>query len=238
MTYSYRGREILVVAHRGGGNLFIENTLSAFQGVEKLGVDAVECDVQATKDGNLAVMHDPDLKRMAGIERNVKDLSVEELRGIQLKGGERIPFLEEVMDAIRIPVIIELKSMETINPLINLYDRRPDLLNRSIIISFYHDALFMFKQKYPNVTCGALIAGFPMDPVSMVRQCGCDTIAMYYEGLSGSYVDRCHEGGLKVSVWTPNDEAGISDSLDAGVDAIVSDRPDMVINLINSKGKI
>ncbi|MHB1663566.1 MAG: glycerophosphodiester phosphodiesterase, partial [Thermoplasmataceae archaeon] len=69
----------------------------------------------------------------------------------------------------------------------------------------------------------------------MVKQCGCDTIAMYYEGVSSSYVDRCHEGGLSVSVWTPNDEAGINDSLEAGVDTIVSDRPDLVIKLINSK---
>ncbi len=234
MTYNYRGREVFVIAHRGGGDLLKENTLSAFKSVEKLGVDAVECDVHATKDGNLAVIHDPDLRRMAGIYLNVKDLDTEKLRNVRLKGGEIVPLLEEVLDAIRIPVVIELKSMETINSLINLYSRRPDLLNRSILISFFHDALFLIKQKYPDVTCGALIAGFPMDPVSMVKQCGCDTIAINYEGLTNSYVDRCHKGGLRVSVWAPSDVTGISDSLNAGVDAIGSDRPDLVISLISS----
>ncbi len=234
MTYNYRGREVSVIAHRGGGDLFEENTLSAFKSVEKLNVDAVECDVHATKDGNLAVIHDPDLRRMAGIDLNVKDLDTEKLRNIRLKGGEVIPLLEEVLDAIHIPVVIELKSMKTVSSLVNLYKRRPDLLNRSILISFFHDALFLIKQEYPDATCGALIVGFPMDPVYMVKQCGCDTIAINYEGLTNSYVDRCHEGGLRVSAWAPSDVVGIRNSLNAGVDAIGSDRPDLVIDLINS----
>ena len=234
MTHRYRGREVLVIAHRGGGDLFSENTLSAFRGVEKLGVDTVECDVQVTKDGNLAVIHDPDLKRTAGIDLKVKDLDTEELKKVKLEGGENIPMLEEMLDAIHIPVIIELKSMETVTPIIKLFTRRPDFLNRSVLISFFHDTLLMIRQKFPAVICGALIAGFPVDPVSMVKQCGCDTIVINYEGLTASYVDRCHNGGLKVSVWTPNDVAGITDSLNAGVDAIGSDRPDLVISLINS----
>jgi glycerophosphoryl diester phosphodiesterase len=72
----------------------------------------------------------------------------------------------------------------------------------------------------------------------MVKQCGCDTIAINYEGLTASYVERCHKGGLRVSVWAPNDAAGIMGSLNAGVDAIGSDRPDLVIDLINSDQRI
>ena len=238
MTHRYRGKEIFVIAHRGGGNLFSENTLSAFTGVEALGVDAVECDVQVTRDGNLAVIHDPDLKRTAGIDLRVRDLDTIEINKVKLEGGENIPMLEEVIDVIKIPVVIELKSMETVSSIIRLFGRRPEFLNRSVLISFFHDALLMMKQKFPYVACGALIAGFPVDPVSMVKQCGCDTIAINYEGLTASYVDRCHEGGLRVSVWAPNDATGIRDSLNAGVDAIGSDRPDLVIDLINSDEQI
>ncbi|MGC8505299.1 MAG: glycerophosphodiester phosphodiesterase [Thermoplasmata archaeon] len=234
MTHRYRGKEVFVIAHRGGGDLFRENTMSAFTGVEAMGADAVECDVQVTKDGNLAVIHDPDLKRTAGIDLRVGDLDTVEIKKVRLEGGDEIPMLEEVLDAIKIPVVIELKSMETVNSIIRLFGRRPDFLNRSVLISFFHDALLIMKQKFPDVACGALIAGFPVDPVTMVRQCGCDTIAINYEGLTASYVDRCHKGGLRVSVWAPNDAAGIMGSLNAGVDAIGSDRPDLVIDLINS----
>ena len=238
MTHLYNGKEIFVIAHRGGGDLFEENTLSAFKSVEKLGVDAVECDVQVTKDGNLAVIHDPDLKRMAGIDLKVRDLDTGELKKVQLEGGENIPTLEDVMDAIHIPVVIELKSMETVISIVNLFNKKPDLLKRSVLISFFHDALLEMKRKFPTLVCGALIAGFPVDPVSMVKQCGCNTIAINYEGLTASYVKRCHDGGLMVSVWDPSDPTGILDSLSTGVDAIASDRPDLVISLINSRREI
>ncbi len=234
MPYRYRGREVMVIAHRGGGDLFKENSISAFTGVEKLGVDAVECDIQITKDKNLAVIHDPDLKRMAGIDLKIKDMNIDDLRNIKLNGSENIPVLEDVMNSIHIPVVIELKSIETVDSLINLFIRKPELIKRSVIISFFHDALLMMKQKFPALMCGALIAGFPIDPVSMVKQCGCDTIAINYEGLTSSYVERCHRGGLKVSTWAPNTPEDISNSLNSGVDAIGSDRPDIVINLINS----
>ena len=234
MEHKYRGREIVVIAHRGGGELFKENTISAFTGVERLGVDAVECDVQVTKDGNLAVMHDPDLMRTAGIDRKIEDLTTEDIKNIKLNGGENIPMLEDVLNAIHIPVMIELKSMATVKSISELFVEKPELLKRSVLISFFHDALLMMKQKFPSITCGALIAGFPVDPVSMVKKCGCDTIAINYEGLTRLYVDRCHAGGIRVSVWTPNDTPSIKSSLDAGVDVIASDRPDLVINLMDS----
>jgi len=238
MTHRYRGREVFVIAHRGGGDMFMENTLSAFRGVEKLGVDAVECDVQVTKDGQLAVIHDPDLRRTAGIDLKVKDLNAEELKKMKLNERENIPMLEDVFEAIGIPVVVELKSMEAVSSIIKLFTMNPDLLSRSVLISFFHDALLLMKQKFPAVMCGALIAGFPVDPVSMVRQCDCDTISINYEGLTASYVERCHKGGLRVSVWAPNDAAGIMESLNAGVDAIGSDRPDLVLRLINSSDGI
>ena len=234
MEHKYKGREIFVIAHRGGGELFKENTISAFTGVGKLGVDAVECDVQVSKDGSLVVMHDPDLLRTAGIDRKIGDLNIEDLKSIRLKGGEHIPMLEDVLNLIHIPVMIELKSMETVKSITELFIKKPELLKRSVLISFFHDALLMMKEKFPDITCGALIAGFPVDPVSMVRKCGCDTIAINYEGLTRSYVDRCHNGGIRVSVWTPNDVASIKSSLDAGVDVIASDRPDLVIELLDS----
>jgi glycerophosphoryl diester phosphodiesterase len=61
---------------------------------------------------------------------------------------------------------------------------------------------------------------------------------MNYEGLTMDYVTKCHQGGLKVSVWTPNDEQDILASLNAGVDSIASDRPDLVMQIIKKNGKL
>ena len=231
MPLRYNGQDVFIIAHRGGGGLFPENTLAAFMGVQEIGVDAVECDVQLTKDGKLAVIHDPDLKRLAGIDVQVREMDSKEIMRIKLKSGDNILFLEDLFGKISIPIVIELKSVDTISSLFGILEKSPELLGKCIFISFFHEALFALKQRFPEVSCGALLAGFPMDPVSMVKQCGCDTIALNYEGLTKDYVDRCHEGGIRVSVWAPSDSDGIRSSLNAGVDGIASDRPDLVIEL-------
>ncbi|EQD26758.1 glycerophosphodiester phosphodiesterase, partial [mine drainage metagenome] len=79
---------------------------------------------------------------------------------------------------------------------------------------------------------GALIAGFPVDPVSVAKSCGSDTLSLYFEGVNKEYVELCHKGGIKVSVWTPNSEEEILDSVNAGVDSIASDKPDTVMKLL------
>ena len=235
MPLRYNGRDVFIIAHRGGGGLFPENTMAAFMGVQNMGVDAVECDVQLTKDGKLAVIHDPDLKRLAGIDTQVRDVDSKEIRRIKLKSGDKILLLEDLLDRITIPIVIELKSVDTISSLFDILEKSPELLGRCIFISFFHEALYALKQRFPEASCGALLAGFPIDPVSMVRQCGCDTISLNYEGLTKDYVDRCHEGGVRVSVWAPSDSDGIRSSLNAGVDAIASDRPDLVIEMAKSR---
>ena len=236
MPLKYRNRDVSIIAHRGGGKLFTENTLSAFKGVQGLGVDAVECDVQVTRDGKLAVIHDDDLNRLAGIHAKINDLTGEEIKKIRLLNNESIPLLTDVFEQVSIPLVIELKSMATVTSLSSLFMERKELQERCVIISFFHEALYMMKQQFPKLKCGSLLAGFPIDPVSMVRKCGCDTIALYFEGISAEYVERCHKGGINVSVWSPNEKDHILDSLNAGVDAIGSDRPDLVISAIRDFG--
>lgn len=59
-------------------------------------------------------------------------------------------------------------------------------------------------------------------------------ISLYYEGLDGEYVEKCHKGGIMLTVWAPNNEKTIRDSLDAGLDGIGSDRPDLVLKIIEN----
>ena len=193
MPLNYRSRPVSIIAHRGGGELFTENTLSAFRSVQDLGVDAIECDVQVTRDGKLAVIHDSDLNRLAGIPQKINQLTSEEIRKIRLLNNESIPLIEDVFEQVTIPLVIELKSMETVSSLSSLFTEKKELQERCVIISFFHEALYMMKQQFPKLKCGSLLAGFPIDPVSMVRSCGCDTISLYFEGISAEYVKKCHK---------------------------------------------
>ncbi len=229
------GNNLFVIAHRGGAELFFENTLTAFRKAEELGVDAIECDVHLTRDNHLVVMHDPDLKRVAGIERNVSEMTLQEIREVKLENGEGIPTLEEAIEAVGISLIVELKSYETLMEIARLLHERPELKARIIVICFDHRAILKLNERFPGLNTSALLGGFPVDPASVATSCRTDTLALYYEGLDRNYVESCHSAGVKVSVWTPNTEAEIRRLVDIGVDAIASDRPDIVLKVLGRK---
>lgn len=224
-----------VIAHRGGAELFLENTLSAFKKAEELGVDAIECDVHLTKDGYLVVAHDPDLNRIAGIDQNIAEMTLAEISRIELKGGEHIPTLDKVLDSVKIPLVVELKNRSTVTEIVKLFKTHPEYIKKVVIICFDHRPLLFLKETFPEVATGALLAGYPIDPVAVAKACKTDTLSLYYEGLGKEYVDMCHASGIKVSVWTPNTEKDIRDMLNAGVDAIASDRPDIVLKMVGRR---
>ena len=103
------------IAHRGlhsGDSQTPENSLSAFRAAAETGY-GIELDLQMTKDGQVVVYHDDDLKRGCGIEGCIEDMSFDQLRELTLFGSnEHIPHFSEVLDAIggRVPMIVELKS--------------------------------------------------------------------------------------------------------------------------------
>lgn len=229
---------VMVIAHRGGSELFFENTMTAFKKAQDLGVDAIECDVHLSKDKHLVIMHDPDLKRVAGIDKKISDMLLSELSQIELKNGEHIPTLEQVLEGIDIPIIIELKSPQTIASLSALFEKDSEFLKKCVVISFFHQALLPLKERYPSLVTGALLVGFPVDPVSVVKSCKADILSLNFEGLTKEYVDLCHKGGIKVSVWTPNTEKEIQASVAAGVDSLASDRPDIALNILGRSGKL
>lgn len=232
MTAGENARKVTVIAHRGGSALFFENTLTAFRKAEELGVDAIECDVHLTRDGRPVVIHDSDLRRIAGIDRRVSDLTFEEVSEIKLEGGEHIPSLEEVFESVGIPLVVELKGSGTFAALSDIFDRHPEYVGKCAVICFFHAALLMLRQKYPDLITGALLAGFPVDPVSVTRSCKANTLSLNFQGVTKEYVGLCHDGGISVSVWTPNEESDIREMIDAGVDSIATDRPDIALRLL------
>lgn len=222
----------IVIAHRGGSQLFFENTLTAFKKVQELGVDAIEIDIHPTLDGKLVVIHDPDLNRVAGVNKFVSEMTFDEISKIQLPGGEHIPELQEVLDQVRIPLVIELKSPETLIALTKIFREDSSIVTRCVVISFFHDTIRMLKEQFPDLETGALLVGFPSDPMAVAKSCGSGVLSFHFEGLTRDYVEKCHKMGLKVSVWTPNTEEEIAGALAAGVDSIASDRPDLVLKAL------
>lgn len=221
-----------VIAHRGGGDLYPENTVKAFYESWKLGVDMVECDVHASRDGELMVIHDPNLVRTGGQDRQVKDLSASELQSINVGQGQGVPRLSEVLDAISIPVVVEIKAMEAVQALARLLRLRPELVSRVIPISFYHEAVKELVEQIPHLQGGVLLAGVPVNLAAVAQAARVPLLSLQYETVIPELVEAMHRQNLMVSVWTPNTQSAIQSMIDAKVDGIASDRPDLVLKLL------
>ena len=86
-------------AHRGGSYDFCENTLDAFNNSINLGYRHIETDVRHTKDNKLIIFHDPDLKRILGLDTKIENLNYEELKNIKIFETHTIPLLDEALSS-------------------------------------------------------------------------------------------------------------------------------------------
>lgn len=100
---------VRIYAHRGASAELPENTMAAFRRAVALGVDALELDLHATRDGVLVAAHDPDGRRTAGVAARLCDLTYDEALAWDLGGGERLPRFEEVVRAFALPLNVDLK---------------------------------------------------------------------------------------------------------------------------------
>ncbi len=221
-----------VVAHRGGAELFPENTITAFTQLAKLGVNLVECDVHLSADGHLVAIHDDNLLRTAGLDSKIASMTREELRRVNVGDEFGVPALIDILEAIHLPVAVELKSPATVQALEKLLHANPSYVSRIVPLSFFHDILRYLNERFPSLFCGALMAGFVVDPVHVAKSSNCRMLSLHFEGLQPSFVERCHAGDVLVSVWTPNTREAICGALATGVDAIGSDRPDLVLQIL------
>ncbi len=104
---------ILVVAHRGAHQNYPENSLSSYREAIRIGVDIIETDVRATKDGVLVIMHDKTVDRTTNGTGNVSDLTFDELRKLRLKHNgeitnEEIPTFDEVLNLVKGKVMLDI----------------------------------------------------------------------------------------------------------------------------------
>ena len=158
-------------AHRGLHNRELgipENSMAAFRKARELGY-GVELDVHLTKDGQLAVIHDKSLKRTAGVDAEVSDLTMEELKRCRLEGTqETIPALEEAARLFQggPPLLVELKAdyfdvRELVKKAVAVLDRcQVDYC----IESFHPGVIFWLKRHRPDICRGQLSQNFWRPP--------------------------------------------------------------------------
>lgn len=228
----------LVFAHRGGSTLAPENTLAAFDNGLRLGADGLELDVHLSKDGVVVVHHDRLLDRTTAWRGPLADRTAEELKQVD------VPGLAEVLARYRDPrIIIEMKvntaalAAATIDVV-----RRADAVDRVCLGSFGRHVLREVRAIEPAIATSAareevrwaLYRSWCRWPVSRVAYSGYQIpeLAGNTRVVSPRFVEYAHDAGLGVQVWTVDDVTSAQRLLGWGVDALITDRPDLLVPLV------
>ncbi len=158
--------ETVLIAHRG---LFDndgdapENTMAAFQRAIDAGF-AIELDVQTTSDGQLVVFHDPDLKRLAGVDLKISETTYEELLRHPLgRSDERIPLFADVLALVagQVPMVVEIKISSAYRKTTRMAARMLQSYKGIYCVESFHPlALFWYRRHMPNILRGQLSMDF------------------------------------------------------------------------------
>ena len=215
-----------------------------------MGADAVECDVQLSRDGYPVIIHDLTLDRTTDGRGPVQQKTLAELQALNAGRSrgvyQRIPRLEEVLDLVRRrcgQINLEIKGQsvkETVTTaaviLPILEDLAEDFRPRVLVSSFAHPAVALLKEELPWLRVGLLMGREwrGMDTVDMIAlalACGAEAIHLDAGPLTENSVAEAHQAGLRVNVWTANSWLRIRRLLRWQIDGIFTDLPERVIIL-------
>ncbi len=224
---------MICFGHRGAKGHEPENTLLSVETGLKLGADWIEVDVYAV-EGRLPVIHDDRLERTTNGEGFVMEQSLSYLRSLDAGKGQRIPFLEEVMDLIgdRAGLNIELKGPATAGPVVAAaeeYIRHHGWnYDRLLISSFDHTQLKDVKKLNPRFKTGALLSRIPWRYARCAEKLSAYSVNTSRRAVNRKFVEDAHQRGLKMFVYTVNSREEIDRLRQLGADGIFTDYPELM----------
>ena len=223
----------VAIAHRGGSNSGIENTMEAFENAINMGFKIIETDIQITKDKKLVVFHDLTLDRLTNTKGLVKDKTWNELKKIKILGKYSIPLLSDIFDKWpKIKINIDPKNDECIDYLISFL-REYNYFEKICIGSFSGKRLQRLRKEFGPKLCTSAgpfevlkLKLFSLINLSISIDANCVQVPLKYYGINiidKNFIKFCQSQNLMVHVWTINDILEIERLLDLGVNGIISD---------------
>lgn len=218
----------------------------AFAKAVAVGVDYIETDVHGSADGAAVIAHDADLSRVANREVRVSQLTLAELRRIDLGHGQNFCSLAEALDTFpETRFNIDLKSQDAVAPTVEVI-RAARATGRVLVTSFSDRrrsaAVAGLAGVATSASAGsfarALIAG-KLGSTSLVRRALAGVVAVQVPeralGLrvtTDRMLRQLHDAGVEMHVWTINDPVRMRELLQLGVDGIVTDRADLALEVV------
>ncbi len=242
----------LALAHRGFSREGLENSMAAFKAAVELGTVHLETDVHTTSDDVLLVFHDSSLDRVTDSTGRISELTAAEVARARIGGVEPVPTFDElVMSLPDARLNLDVKDWNSVVALASAIERH-GVHNRVLVTSFSdrrrRAVLAKLSRRVASSAGSSLTALFvllgPVLPAGLARSLltGVDVfqVPVRYGRLpvvTAGFIRRAHRVGRQVHVWTINDPAEMERLLDLGVDGIVSDRLDLLKEVLIRRGQ-
>lgn len=245
----WRGKfPLFVTAHRGFSGQAPENTLASFQAAIDAGSDMIELDVHLTRDNEIVVIHDDTLGRTTNGKGNVADKTLRELKALDAGSwfdsrfaGEPIPTLAEVLTLARsrILVNIELKSGKNFPYTMGeLADRtlavveKTGMAGQVLFSSFAPAAIERIRMRNPRLPIALIVDKHWTTPDEPGGGTLYGTLNCRATVLNEENIARAHAGGVKIHVWTVDTKEAMEKFISLGVDGIITNHPDRLIEIL------
>ncbi|MFH8344007.1 glycerophosphodiester phosphodiesterase family protein [Streptomyces sp. NPDC018045] len=224
------------VGHRGAPKLFPENTIAALEAAADHGAEWVETDVQFTKDGRAVIMHDATVDRMTDGTGRIDQLTAEQVAKLTVKGGGRVPTLEQVLDSLkerRARLLLEIKGPQTpahVEHTLRLVSEA-GMADRTMVQSF-DEAVVRDAAAGPYKMKVALLRDtLDPDPVATARAFSLTAYSVSFKALATrpTALDQLKAAGVDVFAWTVDREADWRTATSWGVDGVITNRPDVFL---------
>ncbi len=234
-------RDPLVIAHRGDSLVAPENTMAAFAAAAAGGADMIEIDLHMSADGEGIVIHDGTVDRTTDASGAVGDLDVAEIARFDAGswfdpafGGQHVPLIGDVLELLerhpRVRLLLEFKDPWDEGPLRRVLGEIQDagLAERVLVQSFFPPVLQTLRTHATEIPRGLIATRFDEQVLATCAEL--DVVACNPRhtlvAADPQIVDQVHAAGLQIMVWTPNEPEQWEPLVAAGVDGIITDRPD------------
>lgn len=234
------------MAHRGASKAAPENSLAAVRVAIEAGSDWVEIDVQETADGEVVVIHDSDLMKLARNKTKVWDARLSDLQNIDIGNSfgpsfqnERVPTLSEVLKLCqgKTGVLIELKyyghDQQLEQRVVDIVEKH-GMSNQIMVMSLKPDGVRKMKRLRPTWKCGVLLSV----SVGNIQKIEADFLAVNARFATRSLINKLHQAGKEIYVWTVDDPVSMSLLMNRGVDGLITNRPEVAKDVLKQRSNM
>lgn len=240
-----QNNKLKITAHRGASGHAPENTIASVKEAIYMKAEFAEIDVQETSDGEIVLLHDGNLKRTAGSDKNIWEASYSDVKKLDAGSwysekykGEPVPLFSKLLDEVRgkIGLNIELKTNGHEQ---KLAERAVKILKEKkcdktcYFTSFSYDQIKKVKEIDPEIKTGLIFSSYPAE--YDVFKGNYEILSVGYNLVDADFVKKAKENNKEVHVWTVDDEKEMQRLINLGVTSIITNYPDKLKMVLDKK---